>query len=247
MSNKARQNYQTSIRGAYTSLVKTERAEYSVEEKIFQLQDKLLAGTLTQEKVNGILKTLNILKSRTIENDFLQVGDQVPDFKLPDANGEMRSLKEYLKKGKVILSFFRGGWCPYCYLELRAFQKLQSLFKKYGAQVVAISSERPDYCLNTMERNGLQFDVLSDKGNKVAQSYNLVYKSQSDVDLWGELGLNQAISNGDISYELPVPATYIIDEWMTVRYAFSNPDYRKRARPQELLDCLKELRALDNL
>ena len=243
MNNKSKGDYQTSIRGAYTSLVKTDRAEYSVEEKVFKLQDNLLGGALTQEKVSGIL---NILKSKTIENKFFKLGDQVPDFQLPNVKGEMHSLKDYTKNGKVILSFFRGGWCPYCYLELRAFQKLQPLFKKYGAQVVAVSSERPDYCLNTMERNGLQFDVLSDKGNKVAQSYNLVYKSQSDVDLWGELGLNQAISNGDISYELPVPATYIIDEWMTVRYVYANPDYRKRARPQEILDCLKEMRMLDN-
>lgn len=259
----------TSIRGAYTSLVKSERADYTVEEKIFKLQDQLLTGPLTQEKVRALIKTFNKFKnlaeqlpdypsndadknshlgsqSRTLERAFLKEGDQAPDFSLINAKGERRSLKDYLKKGKVILSFFRGGWCPYCYLELRAFQKLQVVFRKYGAQVVAISSERPDYCLNTVERNGLEFDVLSDNGNKVAQAYNLVFKSQSDIDLWTELGLNQAISSGNISYELPIPATYIIDEWSTVRYAYTNPDYRKRARPQDLIDCLKELRVLDN-
>lgn len=246
MSKNANKDHQTSIRGAYTSLVKEQRAKYSVEEKIFKLQDKLLSGPLTQDKVNGLIKTFNLLKSKTVESTFIQEGDQAPDFKLLDAHGKEKSLKDYLKKGKVILSFFRGGWCPYCYLELRAFQKVQNLFKKFGAQVVAISSEKPDYCLNTIERNGLQFDVLSDKGNKVAQAYNLVCKSQSDIDLWDELGLNRAISNGDISYELPIPATYIIDEWSTVRYAFTNPDYRNRARPKELIERLKELQDSEN-
>ena len=241
MKESSKKQYSCSIRGGYTSLVKNDRANYSVEEKIFKLQDKLLSPDLNQEKVNNLLKTLNILKSQSIENQFFKQGDQVPNFQLYNARGELKTLKEYLKNGKVILSFFRGGWCPYCYLELRAFQKLLPLFKKYGAQVVAISSEKPDYCLNTMERNGLEFDVLSDKGNKVAKAYNLVFKSKSDLDIWSELGLNQAISNGDLSYELPVPATYIIDEWMTVAHAYTNPDYRKRARPQDLLDCLKKL------
>lgn len=234
-------DYQPSIRGSYTSLVKNDRADYRVEEKIFQLQEKLLTGPLTPEKVNGILKTFNVLKAKTIESSFLTIGDQAPDFCLENAFGEKKNLKDYLKKGKVILSFFRGGWCPYCYLELRALQKLQKVFHKLGAQIVAISSERQDYCLNTMEKNGLRFDVLSDKGNKVAQEYNLVFKSQSDIDLWTELGLNQALSKGDVSCELPVPATYIIDEWQTVRYAYTNPDYRKRARPQDLIECLKEM------
>jgi peroxiredoxin len=239
MQQNTKKQYNCSIRGGYTSLVKNDRAHYSVEEKIFKLQDKLLSPNINQEKAQDLLKTLDHPKA---DYQFFKLGDQVPNFQLYNAHGELKSLKEYLKNGKVILSFFRGGWCPYCYLELRAFQKLLPIFKKYGAQVVAVSSEKPDYCLNTTERNGLEFDVLSDIGNKVAKSYNLLFKSKTNLDLWNELGLNKAISNGDLSYELPIPATYIIDEWMTVAYAFTNPDYRKRARPQELIDCLKAIK-----
>lgn len=213
----------------------------SLEKEIRKLQDILL-GNINQKTYSSIVKTIEVLKSSYISQNFLQVGDQAPNFVLPNALGEKFELKQLVKKGKVIISFIRGGWCPYCYLELRALQKYLKQFQELGVTVIAISSERADYCLNTMERNGLQFEVLSDKANKVAQQYKLVYKSESDIDLLGELGLNEAVSRGDLSYELPVPATFIIDEWMTVRYAFTEPDYRKRAEPDELLFRLTQMK-----
>ncbi len=208
--------------------------------KIEYLQDQLLAD-INPQTLKGILQKIEVLKSSALSNDFLVKGDTAPDFSLPNAVGKKFTLAQLCSKGKVVLTFFRGGWCPYCYVELRAYQDLLSRFRALGAEVIAVSSERPDYCLNTMERNGLQFEVLSDKGNKVAQSYNLVYKSETEIDLWDELGLKTAITNGDISYELPVPATYIIDQQRVIRYAYANPDYRKRANPQDVLNILAGL------
>ncbi len=206
--------------------------------KIEYLQDQLLTD-INPQALRGILQKIDILKSSALSHNFLAKGDAAVDFTLPNAMGKQFNLAKLCSKGKVVLTFFRGGWCPYCYVELRKFQNLLTKFRSLGAEVIAISSERPDYCLNTMERNALKFEILSDKGNKVAQEYNLVYKSESEIDLWDELGLiNTAITNGDISYELPVPATYIIDENMTIRYSYANPDYRKRVDPQDVLSIL---------
>jgi peroxiredoxin len=212
----------------------------SLDKEIRKLQE-LLLGNINQKTYSSIVKTIELLKSSFISQNFLQAGDQAPNFILPNALGQKFELKEMVKKGKVIVSFIRGGWCPYCYLELRSLQSKLNEFNSRGATVIAISPERPDYCLNTMERNGLKFEVLSDKATKVGIDYKLVYKSSNDGDLLCELGLNEAVTRGDISYELPVPATYIIDEWMTIRYAYANPDYRTRVDPDELLYKLSQI------
>jgi peroxiredoxin len=212
----------------------------SLSKEIRKLQE-LLLGNINQKTYSSVVKTIELLKSSFISQNFLQPGDQAPNFQLANPLGQKFELKDLIKKGKVIVSFIRGGWCPYCYLELRSLQKKLKEFQSLGANLIAISPERPDYCLNTMERNGLKFEVLSDKANKTAIDYKLVYKSENDVDLLCELGLNEALTRGDISYELPVPAIFIIDEWMTIRYAYTNPDYRSRVDPDELLFQLSQL------
>lgn len=212
----------------------------SLDKEIRKLQE-LLLGNINQKTYSSIVKTIELLKSSFISQNFLQPGDQAPNFILPNALGQKFELKEMVREGKVIVCFIRGGWCPYCYLDLRSIQKKFDKIRSMGANVIAISPERPDYCLNTMERNGLKFEVLSDKANKAGIDYKLVYKSDNDADLLCELGLNEAVTRGDISYELPVPATFIIDEWMTIRYAFAKPDYRTRLDPDELLYKLSQI------
>ncbi len=214
-------------------------ANRKVEERMVSLRDELL-GNVNHKKFNGILQTLDILKYSSISEKFLNSGDQAPDFILPNAFGKWFSLKEEVKTGKAVLVFIRGGWSPYCYLQLRSLQKNLNEIKALGVKVFAISCEKPDYCLNTMERNGLQFEVLSDRGNRVAEHYNLVYKNENS-NLLSDLGLMPSIKNADVSYQLPLPATFIVDEWMTLRYAFVNPDYRLRPRTEDLLEKLKAM------
>ncbi|MDA1020538.1 MAG: peroxiredoxin-like family protein [Cyanobacteria bacterium] len=215
-----------------------------VYERIEFLKDELI-NDLHPKTLKSIQDKINLLKSSSISNDFLKIGDRAPDFVIANPVGKKIKLSHLVKNGKLVLSFIRGGWCPYCYLELRAYQKILTQIQALGAGVIAISSERPDYCLNTMDRNALRFEVLSDSGNKVAQKYNLVYKSESDIDLWSELGLSTTVTDGDLSYELPVPATYIVDENMIIRYAFANPDYRYRAKPVDVLNILTGLKSLN--
>lgn len=204
-----------------------------VDEKIFSLQSKLLEN-LDHQEYKGILNTIDILKYSSIADKFLKLGDQAPDFLLPNAFGNWFSLKDEVKKGKAILVFIRGGWSPYCYIQLRKIQEKIEEFKAMNFGVFAITNEKPENCLQILKRNNLNYELLSDKGSRVADYYHLIYKSENN-QLLTDLGIGAAINSGDISYQLPLPATYIIDEWMTIRYAFINPDYRIRPDIEEIL------------
>lgn len=235
--------YENLTWGSYSSMQRFKKKDESgnMRGELENLQELLEAKNFSTEKFAQLIQSLDQVDEPEVYSGVLSVGQQAPDFMLKGARGKVFQLSSAVKKGKVVISFFRGGWCPYCYLELRGLQEFLPEFKKLATQVVAISSEKPDYCLDTQEKNGLEYPVLSDRANKVAQEYKLLQKSDLDVDLLKELGLNHAISSGDISFELPIPATYIIDEWMTVRYVYADPDYRNRAKPEFLLAKIRNL------
>lgn len=151
-------------------------------------------------------------------------------------------LKELLRLGPVILTFYRGGWCPYCNIQLRAYQSVLPQISASGARLVAISPQLPDNSLDTANKNALTFDVLSDVRNEVARSYGLVYSLPEEVRA-ALRSNNKALPsiNGDQSWELPVPATYVIARDQHVALAYIEVDYRKRLEPEALLTCLKSL------
>ncbi|MEP5253849.1 MAG: peroxiredoxin-like family protein [Winogradskyella arenosi] len=163
-----------------------------------------------------------------------QVGDQAPDFTLNNALGEPVSLTDYLKKGPVVLTWYRGGWCPYCNLTLQQLQKELPNFKAKGAQLLALTPELPDASVSTAEKNDLQFEVLSDIGNQVAKNYGIVFElTEAVAKIYNaSFGLNE--HNGDTSNALPLAATYIINEEGKIDYAYLNTDYRNRAEPSEI-------------
>ncbi|MCC7412746.1 MAG: AhpC/TSA family protein [Gammaproteobacteria bacterium] len=172
----------------------------------------------------------------------LREGRTVPDFTLPNARGEDVSLAALLARGPVVLSFYRGGWCPYCNLELRALQNVLGEIETLGASLVAISPEQPDQSLSTAGKNALAFEVLSDAGNRVARDFGLVFELAEELrPVFAKFGIDLAARNGDDSFELPVPATYVIDRGGVVRYAFVDTDYRKRAEPLDILTSLQSL------
>jgi peroxiredoxin len=172
----------------------------------------------------------------------ITVGDTAPDFALPDAAGKAIVLTELLKSGPAILTFYRGGWCPYCNIQLRAYQSVLPQISGLGARLVAISPQLPDNSLDTVNKNALTFDVLSDVGNEVARSYGLVYSLPEEIRA-ALRSNNKALPsiNGDESWELPVPATYVIARDRRVALAFIEVDYRKRLEPEALLTSLKLL------
>jgi peroxiredoxin len=170
------------------------------------------------------------------------VDEAAPDFALPNAAGKLIVLKELLRLGPVILTFYRGGWCPYCNIQLRAYQSVLPQISASGARLVAISPQLPDNSLDTANKNALTFDVLSDVRNEVARSYGLVYSLPEEIRA-ALRSNNKALPsiNGDQSWELPVPATYVIARDQHVALAYIEVDYRKRLEPEALLTCLKSL------
>ena len=168
--------------------------------------------------------------------------EAAPDFALPNAAGKSIVLKDLLKSGPVILTFYRGGWCPYCNIQLRAYQSVLPEISASGARLVAISPQLPDNSLDTVNKNALTFDVVSDVRNEVARSYGLVYSLPEEIRA-ALRSNNKALPsiNGDQSWELPVPATYVIARDQRVALAYIDVDYRKRLEPEALLTCLKSL------
>ena len=182
------------------------------------------------------------LSESGIVNNSLKVGDMAPDFSLPDPTGKTVQLSELLTNCPVVINFYRGQWCPYCNLEIRAFQQLLPAFQQANAQVIAISPELPDNSLSITEKHALAFPVLSEIGNTVARSYGLVFAlAESLRPLYKGFGIDIPASNGDDTYELSVPATYVIDESGTIRYAYAEADYTLRAEPTEVLAAVKAL------
>jgi peroxiredoxin len=181
------------------------------------------------------------LKSRDFGNKALKVGDQIPSFVLPDALGKMVSSSDLLVRGPLVICFYRGAWCPYCNLELRALQEALPDILELGAQLVAISPMTPDNSLSLAEKHSLEFPVLSDAGLKVASQFGLVYQWPLEVRSFMEkAGVSLEKYNGDKSWKLPVAATYVTDHDGIVISAV-NPDWRERLDPIEIISALQKL------
>jgi peroxiredoxin len=169
----------------------------------------------------------------------LKVGDRAPNFELPDAKGKTIRLSDLRTQGPVVLTWYRGGWCPYCNIALRGLQKRLPDLRAAGATLVAISPELPDNSMSTAEKDHLEFTVLSDLGSKVARAYGVAYKIPRVVADQFRGRLDLARHNGDDGDELPLGATYIVDRGGIIRYAFIDADYRKRAEPSDILAALR--------
>src|SRR3954466_4868649 len=168
------------------------------------------------------------------------VGDAAPDFELPDARGGSVTLAGLRSDGPVVLVFYRGAWCPYCNLQLRAFQAALADIHAAGATLVAISPQTPDNSLTLAEQAELAFPVLSDVGTAVARSYGLVFAlGAEDRELHSGIGIDLIAFNGDDSWELPAPAVFVVDTDGTIRYASVAGDYRWRVGPDEVLAALR--------
>lgn len=177
----------------------------------------------------------------------ITIGMKAPDFILPNADGQEFSLYSFLQEGPVILSFYRGGWCPVCNDQLYAYQQILPEFEELGAQLVAISPEGPQSAQDTMSKNYITYQVLTDAGNKVAREYDLIWsvpeESREAFSSWlqGETGKTLAEWNGIDNYELPIPATFVIAQDGRVVYVFKNEDYKQRAKNEDILQALKNL------
>mgnify|MGYP001795873953 CR=1 FL=1 len=169
------------------------------------------------------------------------VGDAAPAFYLPDADGSNVALASLLEQGPVVLVWYRGGWCPYCNFTLRAFAEILPEIEAEGGQFVAVSPELPDKTAETVKENGLDFTVLSDVGNTVAESYGVVFSLTPEVHAKYNAAFGFDAHNGQDSGKLPLAATYVIGTDGLIRFAFLDADYTKRAEPAAVLSALRDL------
>ncbi|MBW4510652.1 MAG: AhpC/TSA family protein [Scytonematopsis contorta HA4267-MV1] len=194
---------------------------------------------ISADKAAIMQRATDVLAEEFIVRKALSVGDIAADFTLINAIGKPINLTEKLAKGPVILTFYRGGWCPYCNLELRAYQQLLPQIKLLGASLIAVSPQTPDASLSTAEKNSLGFDVLSDIGSTVAQAYGIAFTLPDELKrLYTESGHALPDINGTDDWALPIPATFVINQYQQVILAHIDVDYRNRLEPQEAISIL---------
>ena len=169
-------------------------------------------------------------------------GDNAPNFTLTNAIGKEVQLNEYLKKGPVVLTWYRGGWCPYCNMTLLYLQEQLPNIQLKGANLLALTPELPDKSISTTEKHQLQFEVLSDVGNKVAKQYGIVFKLTDAVADIYQKGFDLHGFNGDESDVLPLAATYVIDQNGAIVYTFLDAEYTNRAEATDILAALDSIK-----
>ncbi|MFH5183393.1 peroxiredoxin-like family protein [Paenibacillus sp. TAB 01] len=172
----------------------------------------------------------------------MKVGDKAPDFKLPNARSNEVILYDELGKGPVILVFYRGGWCPFCNMQLKAYQKVLPDIQALGAQLIAISPQKPDHSLSQQEKEELEFQVLTDLDGSVSSEYNLLFDvPQGAREVMEGFGLDLAEYNHASKWILPVPAVFMIDESSIIRSSYVNPNFMQRQSPEEIIRELQKL------
>ncbi len=181
------------------------------------------------------------LVNNAVASHALQPGDIAPDFILPNVDGRSVRLYSELERGPVVLVFYRGGWCPFCNIHLRGFQKSLAEFKAAGAQVVAISPQLPDQSLTTQEKDELAFPVLSDVGLNTARAFGVAFElPKALLDLYTDFDQPLENSNGvEGAKELPLPATFVIRADRTIAYAHVEADFMRRSEPLEVLNLVR--------
>ena len=211
----------------------------TLEQQIHEFHVQL-ATQAPPQVVDQFRQHINTLMASGVEKNALKVGEKAPSFTLPDALGRPVSLAGLLQQGPAVVTFYRGEWCPYCNLQLHAYQQVLPQIKELGASLVAISPQTPDHSLSLSEKHELAFPVLSDQGNQVARQFGLVYSIEGQTrTLLKSLGSDIPAFNGDESWELPVPGTFIISQDGTIRLTYADADYTHRLEPSALLDGLR--------
>ncbi|WP_178991049.1 peroxiredoxin-like family protein [Winogradskyella schleiferi] len=179
------------------------------------------------------------LQSQNLSATALTKGQKLPAFTLKDVEGKPSSLKQF-QSNFLVISFYRGGWCPYCNMELKALQDILPELTALDTELIAISPETPDNSLTTSEKNELKFSVLSDIDNAYAKSLGLVFQLPEDLQgVYNEFGIDVASHNGNTDFELPMPATYIVNKDREVIYSFVPEDYTERLEPTKILEIIK--------
>ncbi|UMB61165.1 AhpC/TSA family protein [Lutibacter sp. A80] len=195
------------------------------------------------EFMKGVDEIIDEAKAFEKGKNAIKVGEKAPIFKLPNPLSKQIELLDLLRKGPVVITFYRGSWCPYCNLQLRALQNKLKEIQKLGATLVAISPEVPDSSMTKNEINEMEFIVLSDQNAKVASQYGVAWEVPEFLLEHMRVDRNldlKKINNGNNNV-LPIPATFVLGSDGIVKWNYVNIDYRTRSEPDEIIEALKNL------
>jgi peroxiredoxin len=215
---------------------------------IREQSDQLKAAAaehLPAQVVEVFDRSIEDFLAQGIPAEAVKAGDHLDAFTLDDATGTPVSLGQLIKAGPAVIVFYRGGWCPYCNLALRTYQReLLPELGAFGARLAAISPQSPDQSLSTAEKAGLAFTVLSDPGSRVARSIGIAFQQADEVlAAQRQLGLDLAQVNAEGSTQLPRPTVLIIDQNQIVRFVDVQPDYTARTEVADILTALTDIRS----
>jgi peroxiredoxin len=204
--------------------------------EIFAERKHLIARYVPPETQAVHARVIADLKGKHLAEGALAAGSRAPAFELLDHNGKMISSAELLRRGRLVLCFFRGRWCPFCVGQLEAMNLIMAAIEQAGGSLLAISPQTVQQSFFMADQHKLRFPLLSDAGNKVARKFGLVYRVPDEQQaIYRRAFVNLPFANGDESWELPIPATFILDRDGSVLYASANEDYSERPEPSDIL------------
>ena len=206
---------------------------------------KALAAQYVPDDVQQVNRqTVEQLAASGMSGGILAVGAAAASFQLPDQDGKIVSSQELLRRGRLVICFIRGRWCPFCVAQLEAMNRGLSYVEKAGASLIAISPQTVKQAFFMRDQHQLRFPLLSDAGNQVARQFGLVYRvPEEQKQVYSRTFVNLPFLNGDASWELPIPATYILERDGRVLYASADPDYTHRPEPQGIVGLLDQFAA----
>lgn len=207
--------------------------------QIFAERKALIAKYVPLETQAIHARAVGELKQRNLAQNILPVGAKAPEFELQDHDSKLLSSVDLLAGGRLVLCFIRGRWCPFCVGQMEAMNLVLSEIQQAGATLVAISPQTVKQSFFMHDQHKLRFRLLSDSENEVARQFGLAYRvNQEQQAVYRRAFVNLPFANGDGSWELPIPATFILERDGTVLYASANEDYTERPEPREILQVL---------
>jgi peroxiredoxin len=208
--------------------------------EIFAERKELIARYVPAETQAIHAQAVAELKAMHLASNILPGGAKVPDFELPDHDGKTVFSSDLLAKGKLVVCFIRGRWCPFCVGQMEAMNLILPEIQQAGATLVAISPQTVKQAFFMHDQHKLRFPLLSDGGNKVARQFGLIYRVPPlQESIYRRAFVNLPFTNGDESWELPIPATYVVDHDGMVVYASANEDYTERPEPTDIVRILQ--------
>lgn len=208
--------------------------------EIFAERKALIAKYVPAETQAIHGKVIAELKQRRVAANILPVGAKAPAFELQDHNGKIVSSSSLLAKERLVLCFIRGRWCPFCVGQMEAMNLILPQIEQAGARLVAISAQTVKQSFFMHDQHKLRFPLLADAGNRVARQFGLTYRVPALQEaVYRRAFVNLPFANGDESWELPIPATYILDSDGTALYASANEDYTERPEPSDIVAALQ--------